>query len=286
MAARSIWTGSITIGLLNVPVKLVAAVKRKGIAFNQLDSTTGSRIRYQKVAEATNEVVDSDHIVKGWDLGGEHWVVVTDEDLAPLAPAKSKEIGIDRFVPADQLPPTIYEASYILLPGKIAKPYALLARAMAGTNQVAIGRFVMRQHEHLAAIRSDGQHLTLSTLAYPDELVDPAQVEDLETVIGVQLSDRELAMAGTLVEAMAEPFDPSQYRDEYRESVMALIEAKAEGRTIDIDAAPDRAVVVDLADALEASIEAAKASRSRHPSARSAKKAAETSSPRRSAKSA
>lgn len=163
--ARSVWTGSITIGMLNVPVKLISAVKRQSIAFNQVDDRTGSRIRYQKVAEATNEVVDSAHIVKGFDLGGEHYVIVTDDDLAPLAPTKSKEIAVDTFVPAEQITPTMFESSYILQPGKIAKPYALLAQALAGTGHVGIGKFVMRQKEYLVALRSDGQHLTLSTLS-------------------------------------------------------------------------------------------------------------------------
>ncbi|MCU1390660.1 MAG: end-binding protein Ku [Ilumatobacteraceae bacterium] len=274
------WTGSITIGMLNVPVKLISAVKRQSIAFNQVDDRTGSRIRYQKVAEATNEVVDSAHIVKGFDLGGEHYVIVTDDDLAPLAPTKSKEIAVDTFVPAEQITPTMFESSYILQPGKIAKPYALLAQALAGTGHVGIGKFVMRQKEYLVALRSDGQHLTLSTLSFPDEIVDPSTVEDLDTVTGVELTDRELAMAASLVDALSDPFDPSQFRDEYRDSVMAVIEAKADGRTLTVEAAPERAVVVDLAAALEASVEAATASRSRHPTARKAAKPAETPVPK------
>ncbi|MCU1395341.1 MAG: end-binding protein Ku [Ilumatobacteraceae bacterium] len=288
MAARSIWTGSITIGMLNIPVKLVSAVKRQSISFNQVDDRSGARIRYQKVAEATDELVEPEHIKKGFDLGGGHYVLIEDDDLKPLAPAKSKEIGIDTFVPAEQIPAAMYESSYIMLPGKIVKPYALLAQALAGSGKVGIGKFVMRQHEYLAAVRSDGEHLTLSTLAYPDEVVDPAEVEDLETVVGVELSDRELAMAGTLVEAMADPFDPATYRDEYRAQVMALIEAKAEGRTIKAEVAPERSTVVDLAAALEASVEAAKASRARHPTARPAAKkvAADAAAPVRRKKSA
>ena len=273
--------------MLNIPVKLVSAVKRQGISFNQIDDRTGSRIRYQKVAEATDELVDSAHIVKGYDLGGEHYVIITDDDLKPLAPAKSKEIGIDTFVPADQIPPAMYESSYLIQPGKIAKPYALLAQTLAGSGKVGIGRFVMRQREYLAAVRSDGHHLTLSTLAFPDEIVDPATVEDLDTVTGVELSDRELAMARTLVDAMADPFEPGNYQDEYRESVMALIQAKAEGRILTAEPTLTERVIVDLAAALDASVEAAKASRARHPSARPARtKAAEGTHRRRVKKSA
>lgn len=282
---RAIWTGSITIGMLTIPVKLVSAVKRKGIAFNQVDDRDGSRIRYQKVAEATGDVVDNEHIVKGYDLGGENYVIVSDDDLRPLAPAKTKEIGIDTFVPANQIPAVLYESGYLLVPNKSAKPYALLARTLAGSDTVGIGKFVMRQKEYLAAVRSDGEHLTLNTLAFPDEIVDPATVEELETVAEVKLSDRELAMAGTLVDAMSDPFEPDQYRDEYRAAVMALIEARAEGRTLETEAPPEQRVVIDLASALAASVEAAKASRSRHPTARQAQpRAAEEARARRRTK--
>ena len=289
MAARSIWTGTITVGLLTIPVKLYSAVRPKGIAFNQLDVETKSRIRYQKVSESTGEIVPTEHIVKGYDLGDENWVVITDDDLAPLAPAKSKEIGVDAFVAADDIPAVMYDAGYIVGPGKAAaKPYALLARALADTERVGIGKFVMRQKEYLCAVRSDGARLTLSTLVFPDEVVDPAEDEDLEVVrAGIDISDRELAMAHTLVEALSDPFEPANFADTYRASVMELIEAKAEGRTLAVESPPASGQVVDLAAALEASVEAAKASRSRHPTARpaSAKRAtaAKAAKPRKSA---
>ena len=268
--ARAIWTGSITIGLLTVPVKIVPAVKRKSIAFNQIDTKTGSRIRYQKVTEASDKVIEAEHIVKGVDMGGGSYVIVDDDDLKPLMPARTKEIALDTFVPADQIPPVMFDTPYILQPGKIAKPYALLARALAGTGKVGVGKFVMRQKECLAAVRSDGAYLTLSTLVFPDEVVDPATAEGMEDLDRPELSERELAMANSLVEAMSDPFDPSKFHDEYRASVMELIEAKAAGRTLSIDAAPKYAEVIDLAAALEASVEAAKASRSRHPTSRRA----------------
>ena len=171
----------------------------------------------------------------------------------------------------------MYDAGYIVGPGKGgAKAYALLARALLETERVGVGKFVMRQKEYLCAIRSDGSVLTLSTLVFPDEIVDPAEEEDLDSVRnGASLSDRELSMANTLVEALSDPFDPANFRDTYRASVMELIEAKAEGRTLEIEAAPQHGQVIDLASALEASVEAAKASRSRHPTARpsAAKKA-------------
>ena len=293
MAARALWTGSISVGLLSIPIKLFPAVKRKSIAFNQVDEVTGSRIRYQKVSEATGEIVPNEHIVKGYDLGGERYVIVADDDLKPLAPAKSKEIGIDSFVPAEQLPTVMFDASYIVGPGKLgAKPYALLALALADSGRVAIGKFVMRQKEYLAAVRSDGERLTLSTLVFADEIVEPSSEEDLDVVNEVELSDREVTMAHSLVEAMSDSFDPDAYRDTYRASVMQLIEAKAEGRVLEVDeyvSGDDN--VVDLAAALEASVAAAKESRGRHPTSRtsraaSAEPSTETAAPpaRRAAK--
>src|SRR4051794_3818582 len=118
MAARSTWTGTITVGLLTIPVKLYSAVRPKSISFNQIDSESRARVRYQKVSEATGEVVPNEHIVKAYDLGGENWVIIADEDLAPLAPAKSKEIGVDVFVAGDQIPAVMYDSGYIVGPGK------------------------------------------------------------------------------------------------------------------------------------------------------------------------
>ena len=150
--------------MVAIPIRLVPAVRKKSISFNQLDDRTMSRIRYRKVSEETGEEVPSEHIVKGYDLGGGSYVLVTDEDLAPLQPTKSKEIDLETFVPESEVNPMMFDASYLVLPDKNVKPYALLADAMAGSGRVGIGRFVMRQKEYLAAIRSDGTHLTLQHL--------------------------------------------------------------------------------------------------------------------------
>jgi len=256
--------------MVSIPIRLVPAVKRKSISFNQIDDQTMSRIRLRKVSEATGEEVPSEHIVKGYDMGGENYVLITDDDLAPLAPAKSKEINLETFVPTEDVNPLMFDSSYLVLPDKTAKPYALLATAMAGGGRVGIGRFVMRQKEYLAAIRSDGTHLTLSTLVFPDELVDLNSVEGFETLDDVELSNKELAMAKSLVEALSEDFDPAQYRDEYRLSVEAIIEQKAAGKTpVFAEAPAAKATVIDLASALEASLREAKEARSNHPSATS-----------------
>ena len=273
--ARPVWTGSISFGMVAIPIRLVPAVRRKSISFNQLDERSGSRIRYRKVSEATGEEVPPEHIVKGYDLGGSNYVLLTDDDLAPLAPAKSKEIGIESFVPIDDVDPLMFDSSYLVLPDRNAKPYVLLAEAMAGSDRVGIGRFVMRQKEYLAAIRSDGKHLTLSTLVFPDELVKPSSVEEFNELDGVKVSAKELQMAKGLVDALSDEFEAGQYVDEYRKAVEQVIEDKAAGRTIVYEEEPkSTGTVIDLSAALEASLAEARAAKDRHPSATSAKKTA------------
>ena len=266
--ARPVWTGAISFGMVSIPIRLVPAVRKKSISFNQLDDQTMSRIRYRKVSEATGEEVPAEHIVKGFDMGAENYVLITDDDLAPLAPAKSKEIGLETFVPVDDVNPLMFDASYLVIPDKTPKPYALLATAMAGSGRVGIGRFVMRQKEYLAAVRSDGTYLTLSTLVFPDELVDIGTVEGFEALDDVDISDKELLMAKSLVEALSEDFQPANYRDEYRLAVEQIIEQKAAGKTPVFEEAPAaKATVIDLASALEASLRTAQEARANHPSA-------------------
>ena len=274
---RPVWTGAISFGMVAIPIRLVPAVRKKSISFNQLDDRNMARIRYRKVNEESGEEVPSEHIVKGYDLGGGSYVTLTDDDLAPLQPVKSKEIDLETFVPEADVNPLMFDSSYLVLPDKNAKPYALLADAMAGSGRVGIGRFVMRQKEYLAAIRSDGSHLTLSTLVFPDELVEPGSIEEFEELEGVEISDKELKMAQGLVEALSDDFLPAQYTDEYRAGVEKVIEEKAAGRTpvFEAEAAP-RAAVIDLAAALEASLAEARAAKQRHPSATSAKPAKST----------
>ncbi|MEO6125271.1 MAG: Ku protein [Ilumatobacteraceae bacterium] len=264
--ARPVWTGAISFGMVSIPIRLMPAVKRKSISFNQLDDQTMSRIRYRKVSEATGEEVAQEHIVKAYDMGAENYILVTDDDLAPLAPAKSKEINLETFVPVEDVNPMMFDSSYLVVPDKTAKPYALLATALEGSGRVGIGRFVMRQKEYLAAIRSDGTYLTLSTLVFPDELVDQQSIDGFETLDDVHISDKELMMAKSLVEALSEDFDPAQYQDDYRLAVEKIIEHKAAGKVPVFEAEPEKkATVIDLAAALEASLRDAQAARSGHP---------------------
>lgn len=253
--------------MVSIPVRLLPAVRRKGISFNQLDSDTMSRIRYRKVAEATGEEVPSDKIVKAVEVERDEYVVITDEDLAPLAPAKTKQIELETFVESEEIDPMMFDSSYWVIPDKNVKPYALLASAMAGSGRVGIGRFVMRQKEYLAAVRSDGEHLMLSTLVFPDELVPAGSVDEFDQLDDVEVSDKELKMARSLVEALSEEFQPDLYVDEYRAAVEELIEQKAAGLEPTVaEEAPKPAKVIDLAAALEASLREATAAKKRHPS--------------------
>lgn len=284
---RPVWTGSISFGMVAIPIRLVPAVRKKSISFNQLDDRSMARIRYRKVSEESGEEVPSEHIVKGYDVGGGSYVLVTDDDLAPLQPSKSREIDLETFVPEADVNPMMFDSSYLVLPDKNAKPYALLADAMAGSGRVGVGRFVMRQKEYLAAIRSDGTRLTLSTLVFPDELVEPSSIEEFDELDDIEISAKELKMAQGLVDALSDDFQPEQYVDEYRVGVERIIEEKAAGRTpvFEEEAAP-RAAVIDLAAALEASLAEAKAAKGRHPSStkETAKKAAAKSArPRKKA---
>lgn len=266
--ARPAWTGSISFGMVTIPVRLTPAVRRKSVSFNQLDADTMARIRYRKVSDATGEEVPADRIVKGSEVSKDRYVVITDDELASLAPKKSRQLELEAFVPAEAVDPVMFDASYFVLPDQAPKPYALLAKAMAGSGKVAIGRFVMRQKEYLAAIRSDGEHLMLSTLVFPDELVSARSIEEFDQLDDVEVSKKELTMAQALVDALSDDFQPDQYVDEYRVAVERLISEKAAGLapTV-IESAPETATVIDLAAALEASLKAATAAKDRHPAA-------------------
>jgi DNA end-binding protein Ku len=273
--ARPVWSGTISFGMVAIPVRLVSAVRRRSVSFNQLDAETMSRIRYRKISEATGEEVPPDRIVRAANLGGDNYVVVTEDELAALAPERSREIVIESFVPAGEIDPMMYDSSFHVTPDALIKPYALLASVLEGSNRLGIGRFVMRQREHLAAIRSVDGKLRLSTMVFADELVSPDELDEFDALEQVQLSQPELDMARTLLEAMSDAFHPERYADEYRAAVDTLIEDKAAGQTPVRPAKSDQGPqVVDLAEALEASLNAAQTAKGRHPSSGTKKKAA------------
>jgi DNA end-binding protein Ku len=260
---RAIWSGSISFGLVNVPVKLFSAVSQKDLSFHQLEEGTGARIRYKRVSEESGEEVGFDKIVKGYEIRKGEYVIVTNEELEAFDPEATHTIDIEEFVDLDEIDPVYFEKPYYLLPDERAgKPYRLLLEAMRESNKVALGRVVMRTKQYLAAIRPMGDVLCLETMNYPDEVVQPDKLGDLPTA-KTDVSDRELKMAQQLIESLSAEFDPNRWHDERREKILELIERKAQGEDIVAAAAPEREAtkVTDLMAALEASLAAAKSSR-------------------------
>ncbi|NNE73101.1 MAG: Ku protein [Acidimicrobiales bacterium] len=271
--ARAIWSGSISFGLVNIPVKLHTAVRRKTVRFNQIDSVSGTRVKQKRVSADGNEVAYED-IVKGYELPSGEYVTITEDELAALDPAAVRTIDITEFVDLVDIDPMFYDNAYYLAPDPTtAKPYKLLATAMEQSGKVGIARFVMRTKQYLAAVRPQDGKLLLSTMVYHDELVDTGEIEGFDGLDEVEVADKELVMAEQLIESLSETFDPTKHADTYREAVLDLIERKAGGETeiIAAPAAVDDGKVVDLMAALEASVAAAKGARGRHPAA--AKKA-------------
>jgi DNA end-binding protein Ku len=250
---QAIWTGSISFGLVTVPVRLVSATRSQDVRFNQLEAATGSRIRYRRVSEQTGEEVPNDQIVKGYELENGHYVVLDNDELAALKPSASRMIEIEDFVDLSEIDPVYFEQPYYLVPDKdAAKAYRLLSRVMEDENKVAVGRFVLRSKEALVAIRPIDGMLCLETMRYADEVLAP----DRELVDSQpEPSERELEMARQLVDTLSGEFDPEKYHDEYREEVLALIDRKAAGEEIVAPAAAEEpAKVLDLMAALEASL--------------------------------
>ncbi len=273
--ARPVWSGTISFGLVAIPVKLFHAVRRQSVSFNQLDERNMARIRYRKVNAETGEEVGDDHIVKGYEISKDRYVVVDPDELEPFMPVATKSVDLEEFVDLADIDPVYFDTAYHLAPDGPPKPYVLLARAMEASGKVAIGRFVMRNKQYTAAIRAEDGRLVMSTLAYADEVIDPADIEELQGLEDVEVNDKEVAMAESLVASLTAAFEPEKYRDEYREEVMALIQMKADGEEFEMpEAAAEKPKVVDIMAALEASVAAAKEARTRHPAETSTKKAA------------
>jgi DNA end-binding protein Ku len=253
----TIWTGSISFGLVTVPVKLTSATKSRDVSFNQLEEDTGSRIRLRRVSEQTGEEVPPNKIVKGYEIEKGRYVVVEKSELEALAPKASHTIEIEDFVDLDEIDPLYFDSPYYVIPDeKAAKPYRLLVEAMTRLQKVAVGRVVMRAKERLVAIRPLDGMLCVETMRYADEIVSRETLglpeEDEE------VSERELAMATQLVEALSGDFEPEKYHDEYREQLLGLIDQKAAGEEVVAQPEPEApAKVLDLMAALEASLKRA-----------------------------
>jgi DNA end-binding protein Ku len=252
---QAIWTGSISFGLVTVPVRLVSATKSKDVRFHQLEAGTNARVRMRRVSEATGDEVAYDQIVKGYELEAGRYVVIEPEELDTLKPKSSRSIEIEDFVDLADIDPVYFEQPYYLIPDKdAAKPYRLLVDVMEEEQKVAIGRIVMRSKESLVAIRPLDGVLCLETMRYHDEVLAADRDGELPEVAN-EPSERELEMARQLVAALTGTFDPEKYRDEYREDLLALIDKKAAGEEIvQHDVPEEQGKVLDLMAALEASL--------------------------------
>src|SRR3954454_3771639 len=233
--ARAIWRGSISFGLLNVPVKLYSAVSKQTVRFRELREDDGARVRHKRVAESDGKEVPYEKIVKGYEYAPDQYVVLQRDELAELDPKKTRTIQIQDFVDLDDIDPIYFEQPYFLGPDKGAeRAYALLVQAMKEARKVAIARFVLRNKEHLAAIRPMGDVLTLTTMRFADEVSSPQDLdgEVFEEAKPKKPEKREVEMAKQLIESLTSDFEPEKYHDEYREELLDLLERKAEGKEV------------------------------------------------------
>jgi DNA end-binding protein Ku len=253
--ARSIWSGVITFGMVSIPVKLFPATQDKDVAFHQLHRPDHSRIKYKKFCATEDEEVDPDDIVRAYEVSKDQYVEITDEDLEKLPLPAKHTIELSAFVKATEVDPVYYDKSYYLEPDETGvKPYALLLKVLDQKRVMGVATIAIRNKESLCALRPLDSTLLLETLHYPDEIRE----RDLD-IPNAAVNDRELAVAGTLVEALQEPFAPDKYHDHYREALLELIASKTEGREVVVPAnEPSGAPVTDLMAALRASIEAAR----------------------------
>jgi DNA end-binding protein Ku len=260
------WTGTLSFGLVAIPVGLHGATREHELEFHQFEAGTSDRIRYKRVNERTGEEVPFERIVKGVDVGGGELVMVDRDELEQVAPGRSRLLSIEKFVELAEIDPVFFQKTYYLGPSgdTAAKPYRLLVEALTRTGQAAVASFVMREKEYLAAIRVDGPVLALSTLYFGDEVRDPAA--ELGELPEAEIAGKEVDMAVALIESLSDRWDPNEFRDTYTERVRDLIESKRTGgEVIAAPEAPEATEVIDLMEVLRRSVEQAGAKRRAEP---------------------
>ncbi|GAB7029624.1 Ku protein [Streptomyces sp. NPDC021749] len=260
--ARPVWSGALTFGLVTLPVRLYTATDSHTLHFHQIQRGTSDRVRNQRVNERTGEEVAADDIVKGLDAG-DTYVLVEPEELADIAPGRSRALEISGFVDLAEVEPVCFDRTYYLGPGgkEYAKVYALLQRALDRSGKAGIATFVLRNPEYLAAVKAEDDVLALHTLHWADEVRDPhREIPDLPA--RSKPAEKELKTPLQLIEALATGWDPEEYHDTYQERVRRLVEAKSKGETVDKEAeAPESTHVIDLMEVLNASLDTAKGKR-------------------------
>jgi DNA end-binding protein Ku len=255
---RSLWKGAVSFGLVTIPIKLYTATEEKDVSFNMLHKKDGARIRFQRVCSEEDVVVENSDIVKGYEISPDNYVLMEDEDFKKVPVNSTRAIEITDFVPLEQIDPIYYQKTYYLEPDKVgSKPFALLREVLKDSKLVALAKVTLRQKEQLCTLRVYGDAIAMETMFYPDEI---RAVEDLEVPGSVDIGEKEMKMARSLVEMLTGDFEPEKYHDNYREALLELIEQKSEGQEIK---RPQPAVgkVTDLMEALRASVEAARTRR-------------------------
>jgi DNA end-binding protein Ku len=277
--ARAIWSGSISFGMVTIPVKLFGATESKDISFNLLHATCGTRLKQVRWCPTDEVEVPWNETARGYEYAKGQYVVLTEEDFEKLPLPSKHTIEISAFVAEQEIDPVFYERSYYLAPDERAeKPYALLMQALGEKKLAAIAAITIRKKEQLCVLRPQAGAMMLETLYYPDEIRAQPEVE----VKGAKVTGRELEMAFTLIELLRKPFDPEEYKDHYREALEAMIEAKLEGKEVVTSPEVRESKVIDLADALRRSVEAAR--KSSKPAKASARRRAEPATRRRTRK--
>jgi DNA end-binding protein Ku len=253
---RSMWKGAISFGLVTIPVAVYPVTEEKSLKFNQLHDEDGGRIRYKRVCEKDGEEVGFEHIVKGFEVEKDRYVVLTDEDFDAVPVASSRAIDIQQFVDLDEIDPVLFKKSYYLVPDQTgAKAYSLLREAMSEDGRVGIAKVSFRDKEHLAALRFKDDAFVLETMYWPDEIRE-ADFGGVD--VHTKVRGQELEMARQLIDSLSGEWDPQEFTDEYREALLKIVEAKLSGQEIEVVEAEPTAKVVDLMEALKASVAAAK----------------------------
>jgi DNA end-binding protein Ku len=255
---RSLWKGAVSFGLVTIPIKLYTATDEKDVSFNMLHKKDHARIKFQRMCSEEETPVENSEIVKGYEISPDNYVVLEDEDFKKVPVNSTRAIEITDFVPAEQIDPIYYQKTYYLEPDKVGqKPFALLREVLKDSRLVAVAKVSLRQKEQICTLRVYGDTIAMETMFYPDEI---RSAEDLEVPGKVEIGEKEMKMAKSLVEMLTGDFEPEKYHDNYREALLELIEAKSEGEEIKRPA-PVAGKVTDLMEALRASVEAARAKR-------------------------
>ncbi|HLW76315.1 MAG TPA: Ku protein [Bryobacteraceae bacterium] len=253
--ASTVWKGHLTFGLVSFPIRLYSAARGESISFNQLHKHDGSRIKQVIYCAAEDKPIPRSEIVKGYEYEKDHWVVIEDEEVKKVAPQTAKVMEIQEFVKSDQVDPIYYETSYYMAPDEAGeKPYALLFDALRKTGRVGIAKVAMHNREHVVILRPGENGVLLHTMYYLHEI---RKVDEFRTDLSL-VKEKELALATNLIEALSGEFEPEKYTDNYRENLLKMIEAKKQGEEVVATPEPQQAKVVDIMEALKASLAMAK----------------------------